>query len=134
MPKKEKGWMWGTKGPVGPWVWRVWTAGSRQPIRMVAFDLQHIQDQLPDKKITKFYRVPEEKEPERLEPLGPKGSVVNRPADYDTAFKLLKEWVDHNGGIPEKLRLKMRELYVPWDKTPQKTTRYSAKKKGRHKI
>ena len=120
MPKKEKVWTMGTKGPVGPWVWQVWTAGSKQPIRMVAFDLQHIQDQLPDKKITKFYRMPEEKDPERLEPLGPKGSVVNRPADYDTGFKILQEWVDSQGGPPEAVRKKLRELYIDYRKVDKK--------------
>ena len=91
MPKKEKGWMWGTKGPVGPWVWRVWTAGSRQPIRMVAFDLRHIQDQLPGKKITKFYRVPEEKAPERLEPLESRYTSEGKEV-IDDAFKPLERY------------------------------------------
>jgi len=51
-----------------------------------------------------------------LMPLGPKGSLINRPADYDTGFKILREWIDENGGPPEKIRQKLRELYIDYDK------------------
>ena len=62
------------------------------------------------------------------------GNGVSRPADYDAGFKILRAWVDQNGGPPEEIRQKLRELWIDYDKAPQKTTRYSARKKGRHKI
>jgi hypothetical protein len=42
--------------------------------------------------------------------------VVNRPADYDAGFKILREWIDENGGPPEEIRVKLRELFI--DYTP----------------
>ena len=66
------------------------------------------------------------------ERLGPKGAVVHRPADFDQGFKILKEWVDSIGGPPEKLRKKLRELFIDYEKPARKPTRYSARKKGRY--
>ena len=132
MPKKEKIWTMGTSGPLGPWVWHVWVKGKKKPERMVAFDHQHIKDQLEGKQMTKAVKQPEEKDEFSMMPLGPKGSTVNRPADYDTGFKILREWIDQNGGPPEEIRVKLRELYIDYDKAPQKTTRYSARKKKRY--
>ena len=135
MPKKkeEKYWDIGMpKGEIGPFVWHVWFKGSGQAERFVAFDEEHIKDQCEDRTPIVIERVYEKEEIEKWEPLGPKGSVVNQPADYDTGFKLLKEWVDSIGGPPEDLRLKLRELFIDYEKAPQKTTRYSARKKKRY--
>ena len=134
MPKKEKVWTMGNKGPTGPWVWHAWIKGSKKPVRMVAFNLDHIKDQLEGKTVIKVKRLPEEKDEFSSVPLGPKGSKVNRPADYDAGFRILREWIDENGGPPEEIRIKLRELYIDYDVVPKKTTRYSAKKKKRHKI
>ena len=99
---------------------------------MVAFDHQHIKDQLEGKQMIKAVKQPEEKDEFSSMPLGPKGSTVNRPADYDKGFKILREWLDQNGGPPEEIRVKLRELYIDYDKAPKKTTRYSARKKRRY--
>ncbi len=133
MPKKEKIWNGGMpSGPIGPFVWQAWVKGSKKPIRVVAFDLQHIKDQLAGKAVIKAKRLPEEKDEFSSMPLGPKGSTVNRPADYDRGFKILREWIDQNGGPPEEIRVKLRELYIDYDKATRKTTRYSARKKKRY--
>lgn len=133
--KKEKFWTMGMpKGGVGPWVWHVWTKGSKKPVRIVAFDLDHIRCQLEDRVVIKAVKQSEEKDEYSSIPLGPKGSKVNRPADYDAGFKILRAWVDENGGPPEEIRVKLRELYIDYDRAPQKTTRYSARRKKRHKI
>ena len=103
MPKKkeEKYWDIGMpKGELGPFVWHVWFKGSGQAERFVAFDEEHIKDQCENRTPIVIERVYEKEEIEKWEPLGPKGSVVNQPADYDTGFKLLKEWVDSIGGPP----------------------------------
>jgi len=134
MPKKEKIWTMGNKGPTGPWVWHAWIKGSKKPVRMVAFNLDHIKDQLEGKTVIKAVKQPEEKDEFSTIPLGPKGSIINRPADYDTGFRILREWVDENGGPPEEIRVKLRELYIDYEVEPKKTTRYSARKKKRHKI
>ena len=134
MPKKEKVWTMGNKGPTGPWVWHVWIKGSKKPVRVVAFNIEHIKDQLEGKTVIKAVKQPEEKDEFSSVPLGPKGSTVNRPADYDTGFRILREWIDENGGPPEEIRVKLRELYIDYDVVPKKTTRYSARKKKRHKI
>ena len=132
MPKKEKIWMMGNKGPTGPWVWHVWIKGIKKPLRIVAFDHQHIKDQLEGKQMIKAVKQPEEKDDFSSMPLGPKGSTVNQPADYDRGFKILREWIDQNGGPPEDIRVKLRELWIDYDKAPRKTTRYSVRKKRRY--
>ena len=133
--KKEKFWTMGMpKGGVGPWVWHVWTKASKKPVRIVAFDLDHIRCQLEGRTVLRAEKQPEEKDEYSSMPLGPKGSAVNRPADYDAGFKILRSWVDENGGPPEEIRVKLRELYIDYDRAPQKTTRYSARRKKRHKI
>ena len=116
MPKKEKIWMMGNKGPTGPWVWHVWIKGIKKPLRIVAFDHQHIKDQLEGKQMIKAVKQPEEKDEFSMMPLGPKGATVNRPADYDAGFKILREWIDQNGGPPESVRIKLRELYIDYEK------------------
>jgi len=133
MPKKEKIWNGGMpSGPIGPFVWQAWVKGSKKSIRVVAFDLQHIKDQLAGKAVIKAKRLPEEKDEFSSMPLGPKGAIVNQPADYDRGFKILREWIDENGGPPEEIRAKLRELWIDYDRGPRKTTRSSAKKKGRY--
>jgi hypothetical protein len=135
MPKKEKSWNGGMpKGPTGPWAWSVWIKGTKKPLRMVAFDIDHIKCQLEGEQVIKAKQLPEEKDNFRSMPLGPKGSVVNQPANYDKGFKILREWIDENGGPPEEIRVKLRELWIDYDKIKRKTTTYSQKKNGRHKI
>ena len=128
MPKKEKVWTMGNKGPTGPWVWHVWIKGSRKPVRVVAFNLDHIKDQLEGKTVIKAVKQPEEKDEFSSVPLGPKGSTVNRPADYDAGFRILRQWVDENGGPPEEIRVKLRELYIDYDVEPQKKSKASDRK------
>ena len=78
-------------------------------------------------------RVPEPKEEVgKSMRFGPKGSKISRPADYDAGFKILRQWIDQNGGPPEEIRKKLRELWIDYDRAPRKTTRYSARKKGRY--
>jgi len=135
MPKKEKVWTIGIpKGPIGPFVWQVWVKGSNKPIRVVAFDLQHIKDQLEGKAVIKAQKEKKKKEVfGKSVPLGPKGwKGSSRPADLDAGFKVLRQWIDENGGPPEEIRQKLRELWIDYDRAPQKTTRSSAKKKGRY--
>ena len=118
---------------IGPWLWRVWIKGIRKPKRMIAFDKDHIQDQLEGKKMLMAKRVPEPKEEVgKSMRLGPKGSKISRPADYDAGFKVLREWIDKNGGPPEEIRKKLRELWIDYPRIERKTTRYSAKKKSRY--
>ena len=50
MPKKKESvWTIGFKGPIGPWAWNVWVKGFKNPQRVIAFDLRHIQNQLEGK-------------------------------------------------------------------------------------
>jgi hypothetical protein len=84
---------------------------------MIAFDLQHIKDQLEGQKVIKAVKQPEEKTTFKTMPLGPNGgNGVSRPADYDAGFKVLRKWVDENGGPPESIRQRLRELYIDYDK------------------
>jgi len=133
MPKKNNEWLMGMpKGPIGPFLWQVFVKGSKKPIRVIAFNLRHIKNQLEGKKVIKAIRQKEEKVVfSKSVPLGPKGwKGSSRPADYDAGFKVLREWVDKNGGPPEEIRQKLRELWIDYEKIPRKTTRSSAKKKG----
>ena len=119
MPKNKNTWLIGMpKGPIGPFVWQVWVNGSKKPVRVVAFDLEHIKNQLEGKTVTKAKKLPEEKEPtSKMMPLGPNGgNGVSRPADYDAGFKVLRKWVDENGGPPEEVRKRLRELYIDYDR------------------
>ena len=135
MPKKNNEWLMGMpKGPIGPFLWQVFVKGSKKPIRVIAFNLRHIKNQLEGKKVIKAIRQKEEKVIfSKSVPLGPKGwKGSSRPADYDAGFKVLREWVDKNGGPPEEIRQKLRELWIDYEKIPRKTTRSSAKKKSRY--
>ena len=134
MPKKKQSvWTMGMpKGEHPPFTWQVWLKGTKKPIMMSAFDLQHIQDQCENKKVVMAKRLPEEKEETESMPMGPKGAEIHRPAEYDKGFKILRAWVDENGGPPEEIRVKLRELWIDYDKAPRKTTKYSARKKKRY--
>jgi hypothetical protein len=116
MPKKES---------IGPWLWQVWVKGTRKPLRMIAFDIQHIKDQLEGKTFVKAKRLPEEKNNFRdSPPLGPKGyKGSSRTADYDAGFKVLRQWIDENGGPPEEIRKKLRELWIDYDRAKRKKKR-----------
>ena len=118
--KKESVWTMGNKGPTGPWMWQVWLKGTKKPLRMIAFDLQHIKDQLEGKTFVKAKQVPEEKEDRRPMHLGPKGCVVNQPADYDKGFRVLRAWIDSVGGPPEEIRKQLRELWIDYDRVERK--------------
>ena len=62
MPKKEKTWTIGMpKGRIGPFVWQAWVNGSQKPIRMIAFDLKHIKDQLEGKTVIKAIKEKQKK-------------------------------------------------------------------------
>jgi len=120
--KKEKVWTMGMSGPTGPWVWHVWIKGSKKPLRMVAFDHQHITDQLEDRQMVKAMKQSEEKDDFKdSPPLGPKGyKGSSRPADYDAGFKILRQWIDENGGPPEEIRQQLRELWIDYEKPSKK--------------
>ena len=63
MPKKKESvWTMGNKGPTGPWVWHAWVKGSKKPVRVVAFDIDHISCQLEGKQVIKAKKLPEEKD------------------------------------------------------------------------
>ena len=124
MPKKEKAWIIGMpKGAIGPFVWHVWIKGKKKPERMVAFDIQHIEDQLEGRQIVKAKKLPKEKDDFRdSPPLGPRGyKGSSRPADYDAGFKVLRKWIDEQGGPPEEIRQKLRELWIDYDRARKKT-------------
>ena len=131
--KKESVWTIGMpKGQVPPFMWQVWTKGSKKPIEMSGFDEEHIRLMCEPKQVIKIRKIREQEETYKVEPLGPKGAKVNRPADYDAGFKLLKQWVDSVGGPPEELRKKLRELWIDYEKPARKTTRSSARKNTRY--
>ena len=124
MPKKEKAWIIGMpKGAIGPFVWHVWIKGNKKPERMVAFDIQHIEDQLEGRQMVKAKKLPKEKDDLRdSPPLGPRGyKGSSRPADYDAGFKVLRKWIDEQGGPPEEIRQKLRELWIDYDRARKKT-------------
>ena len=125
MPRRE----------IPPFMWKVWFKGNKKPMEMSGFDKEHIELMCEPAKVIKVKRLPEPKEVDTpMERLGPKGAKVHQPPDYDRGFKLLQEWVDSIGGPPEKLRKKLRELFIDYHKPERKTTRYSVKKKDQHKI
>jgi len=127
MPKKkrkERVWEYGMpKGPVPPFVYHVWFKKANQPERFVAFDEDHIRLQCEPRVPIVIEQVHEIEDPDDWEPLGPEGSEVNRPADYDTGFKLLQEWVDSQGGPPESVRKKLRELYIDYRKVDREKSK-----------
>ena len=101
---------------IPPYDYHVWFKGSKKPIHMTGMHEDHIRWQCENKVPIKIKRITTKEESiGRIEHLGPKGSVVNSPADYDAGFKILKEWVDTEGGPPEHIRKKLRELYIYYD-------------------
>ena len=88
---------------------------------MMGFSEQHIRDQLDPVKPVKIKRIKEKKEKEtKIERLGPKGAPVGRPEDYEPAFKILKAWVDSQGGPPEDVRKAIREQWIDYRKVSKK--------------
>ena len=79
---------------------------------MAGMHEDHIRWQCDPKKPVKIKRITINEETTPDEPMGPKGSVINYPADYDAGFKILKEWVDSEGGPPEDVRMRLRELFM----------------------
>ena len=119
---------------IPPYDYHVWFKGSRRPILMAGMSEDHIRWQCEPKIPAKIKRIYIKEEKLRSEPLGPKGCTVNQPADYDKGFKVLRTWLDSVGGPPESVRKELRELFIDYDRVERKTTTYSQKKNGRHKI
>jgi hypothetical protein len=101
---------------IPPYDYQVWFKGSRRPILMAGMHEDHIRWQCDPKIPIKIKRIHIKEDITPDEPMGPKGSVVNRPADYDAGFRILKEWVDSKGGPSEDVRMRLRELFI--DYTP----------------
>jgi hypothetical protein len=124
MPKKKESvWIIGSPpGELPPFMWQVWLKGKKNPIEMSGFDKEHIISMCEPKKVIKVKRIKAKKKPiERGEPLGPNGgNGVTRPADYDKGFKILRKWVDENGGPPENVRKQLREFYIDYEKVTKK--------------
>ena len=119
---------------IPPYDYHVWFKGSRKPIHMAGMHENHIRWQCETKTPSKIKRIHIKEEKFPSEPLGPKGCVVNQPADYDKGFKILKAWLDTQDGPPESVRKELRELFIDYNRVEKKTTTYSQKKNGRHKI
>ena len=108
---------------IPPYDYQVWFKGSRQPILMAGMHEDHIRWQCDPKKPVKIKRITINEETTPDEPMGPKGSVINYPADYDAGFKILKEWVDSEGGPPEDVRMRLRELFIDYTPVEKKKTK-----------
>ena len=119
---------------IPPYDYHVWFKGSKKPVHMAGMHEDHIHWQSDPKVPVKVKRIFIKEEKLRSEPLGPKGCTVNQPADYDKGFKVLRTWLDSVGGPPESVRKELRELFIDYDRVERKTTTYSQKKNGRHKI
>ena len=120
---------------IPPYDYQVWFKGSRRPILMAGMHEDHIRWQSDPKVPIKIKRIHiKEESSGPLIHLGPKGCKVNQPADYDKGFKILWAWIDSEGGPPESIRKELRELFIDYDRPSKKTTTYSQKKNGRHKI
>ena len=114
---------------IPPYDYHVWFKRSKKPILMAGMHEDHIRWQCEDKVPIKIKRIFIKEEFEgKAEHLGPKGCTVNQPADYDKGFKILKEWLDTEGGPPESIRKKLRELFIDYNRVKQKTKTYSGKK------
>ena len=123
------------KTEIPPYDYHVWFKGTKKPVHMYGMHEDHIRWQTDPKVPVKIKRIFIKEEPiVKSEHLGPKGCTVNQPADYDKGFKVLREWIDSEGGPPESIRKELRELFIDYDRVDRKTTTYSGKKKNRHKI
>jgi len=116
---------------IPPYDYQVWFKGSKRPIMMEGMHEDHIRWQCDPKKPTKIKRIHLKEEKFSSEHLGPKGCTVNQPADYDKGFKILKEWLDTEGGPPESIRKELRKVFIDYDRVKQKTKTYSGKKARR---
>jgi len=104
-----------------PYDYHVWFKGSREPVYMFGFNEQHIKHQCEDRTPVKIKRLKPKKEKEtQFERLGPTGAGVGRPADYEPAFRILKDWADSRGGPPETVRKAIREHWVDYQKVTKK--------------
>lgn len=117
--KKESVWTQGINGPMPPFPFQVWTTKKKSSV-MYGFDEQHIRDMMDPIKIIKIKKLKEKEEKIESEHLGPPGAEIGRPAEYEPAFKILKEWVDMQGGPSEKVRKKIREHWIEYDKIKKK--------------
>ena len=122
------------KTEIPPYDYHVWFKGSKKPVHMAGMHEDHIHWQSDPKVPVKIKRIFIKEEKLRSEPLGPKGCKVNQPADYDKGFKVLRAWLDSEGGPPELVRKELRELFIDYDRPSKKTTTYSQKKNLQHKI
>ena len=123
------------KTEIPPYDYHVWFKGSKKPVHMAGMHEDHIRWQSDPKVPVKIKRIHIKEEPSGpLLHLGPKGCTVNRPADYDKGFKVLRAWLDSEGGPPESVRKELRELFIDYARPSKKTRTYSQKKNGRHKI
>jgi hypothetical protein len=124
-PRKEKVWTSGTTGPIPPFPFKVWLTKAKTKI-MFGFDEEHIRLMMEPAKPIKVKRIKEK--PEKIddrEPMGPAGhNDVGRPAEYEPAFKILKEWVDSQGGPPEEVRKKIREHWIDYQKVEKKSKKH----------
>lgn len=110
--KQEKG--------LPPYPFRVWSTRKQSEI-VWAFDEQHIRNMMAPLKPIKIKRLEEKKEKDiEPEPMGPPGSDVGRPAEYEPAFKILKAWVDSEGGPPEDVRKAIRVHWIDYEKVKKK--------------
>ena len=88
---------------------------------MWAFDEQHIRVMIAPLKPVNIQQIKEKKEKDiKPEPMGPPGSDVGRPAEYEPAFKILKAWVDSIGGPPEDVRKAIRIHWIDYEKVKKK--------------
>jgi hypothetical protein len=109
---------------IPPYDYHVWFKGSKKPILMAGMHEDHIRWQCENKTPIKIKRTHIKEEfTGPLEHLGPKGCTVNQPADYDKGFKILKEWLDTEGGPPESIRKKLRELFIDYTPVEKKKTK-----------
>ena len=109
--KQEKG--------LPPYPFRVWRTKKQSEI-IWAFNEQHIRDMIAPVRPTRIERQKEKMEKITIERLGPPGAEVGRPADYEPAFKILRAWVDSEGGPPEHIRKQIREHWVDYTKIDKK--------------
>ena len=121
MPKKkEKVCKTNFDDSLPPYPFRVWTTKNKSQI-LYGFGEQHIRDMMSPVKTIKIKRIKEKKEKDiELEPMGPPGADIGRPAEYEPAFKILKAWVDSVGGPPEDVRKAIRVHWINYEKVKRK--------------
>jgi hypothetical protein len=117
--KKESEWHIGFKGEIPPYDYHVWFKGSKKPVLMYGFDEDHIRAMCKTKP-DKIKRIKLKEKEIQGELLGPKGALLHGDPDYRAGFELLKEWIDSQGGPPEHLRKKIRELWIDYQKPSKK--------------